>query len=127
MNILDVIHELSKRLGPPVRTGEFKGRPCATWGTCSYSRDGIDCYSTPDGATRVATWHSTGAYRVFVIDGADAPGTTPFRSSTYPTFSSVRDIEAYDGVLWPAIVPLDVAVELAAKTMGEATRRGERS
>ncbi len=122
MNVSDVIDALTERLGPPAKRESYMGRASASWGKCAYLCRGVSCFSHADGSTRVDVWQPISGIpvRALVIDGADVPGAPPFRSSIVRKFSTVADVEAYDGIVWPAIVPLDVALELAAKAMTEA-------
>lgn len=119
MTAADVIAALTARLGPPSTAGTFLGNPVVSWGRCAYLSHGVECFTHADGSTRVDVWQPISGIpmRQLIVDGADAPFSTPLRSAVIPRFPNVAAVDAYDGILWPAIVPLDVAVDVAARAM----------
>ena len=126
MSIATVIAALTERLGPPDTTGEFKGNPTASWGLTRYPGPGVDCYVHAEGAARIDVYRLPpigigGTVRTFDIEGYEAPGTSPFRPSVTPRFATIGDADAYRGSFGTCIAPLDVAVEVAARTMGNVT------
>ena len=118
-----VIAALTERLGPPDTTGEFKGNPTASWGRTRYPGPGVDCYVHAEGAARIDVYALVRgtSVRTFDIEGYEAPGTSPFRPSVTPRFATIGDADAYRGSFGTCIAPLDVAVEVAARTMGTVT------
>jgi hypothetical protein len=122
VTIAKVIAALTERLGPPDTTGEFKGNVTASWGRTRYPGPGVDCYVHADGAARIDVYALVRgtSVRTFDIEGYDAPGTSPFRPSVTPRFATIGDADAYRGCFGTCSAPLDVAVEVAARTMGRA-------
>ena len=116
MTIATVIAALTERLGPPDTTGEFKGNPTASWGRTQGFGHGVDCYVHGDGTARVDIYDLR--QPMFVIAECAIVTGRPERFVARTSLNSVEAFDAHDGIAWPVIVPLDVAVAIAARTMG---------
>lgn len=123
VDINNVIAALSARLGLPDATAIFKGNPCASWGTTRWPGPGVDAYVFADGTTRVDLYNSGPERFVlpgFVIAECAFVPVDGRRFIPHAVLNSVEAVDAYDGIAWPVIVPLVVAVDLAARVMGKS-------
>ena len=116
LTIVGVILALSARLGTPDATAIFKGNPCVSWGTTRWPGPCVDCYVFADGTTRVDLYDD-GRMPRFVIAECAFVAVEGHQFIGRTSLNSVEAVDAYDKGVWPVIVPLAVAVELAARAM----------
>ena len=120
VDINDVIAALTASLGTPAVAAVFKSNPCASWGTTRWPGPGVDAYVFADGTARVDLYNSGPERFVlpgFVIAECAFVPVEGRRFIPHASLNSVEAVDAYDGIAWPVIVPLAVAVDLAARVM----------
>ena len=108
MALDEVIAAMSAVLGPPDRTGEFRGNHFASWGEVE-SLPGVDVYVKREGTLAVDLWLEHKPVSLQLSEGPESlPNVRDGRR-----LDSAAAVLAYSGCVYPLRVPLAVAVELA--------------